>query len=79
MPLHVNDQVWLDAHPDLTEAELAEVFRLTREYTARADREEVPTTDYLLRHPCDEAEQLRFIEKTASHLRHLLAHDLQNA
>jgi sugar phosphate isomerase/epimerase len=79
MPLHVNDKAWLDAHPDLTDAELAEVFRLTREYTARADRGEIHSTDYLLRHPCDEAEQLRFIEKTACHLRHVLAHDLHNA
>lgn len=79
MPMHVNDQVWLDSHPDLTQDELAEVFRLTGEYTARADRGEVPTTDYLLRHPCDEAEQLRFIEKTASHLRQLMAPQLQNA
>lgn len=73
MPLHVHDQVWLDAHPDLTDAELAEVFRLTREYAARVDRGEVPTTDYLLSHRCDEAEQLRFIEKTACHLRHVSA------
>lgn len=79
MPMHVNDRAWLDAHPDLTDDELAEVFRLTREYTARADRGEIPTTDHLLGHPCDEAEQLRFIERTADHLRRVMAHELQSA
>ncbi|WP_037366941.1 sugar phosphate isomerase/epimerase family protein [Amycolatopsis orientalis] len=77
MPVHVNDPAWLAAHPDLTDAELAEVLRLTDEYAARAERGEIPATGYLLSHPCDEAEQLRFIEKTASYLRHVLAHELQ--
>ena len=73
MPMHVYDETWLAAHPDLTTAELAEVFRLTREYERRAAAGEVPTTDWLLSNPCDEAEQLRFIQQTAGHLRSVIA------
>jgi sugar phosphate isomerase/epimerase len=73
MPLHVYDETWLASHPDLTTVELAEVFRLTREYEERSARGELPTAEYLLGHPCDEAEQVRFIEATAAHLRGVLA------
>ncbi|GAB7004999.1 sugar phosphate isomerase/epimerase [Nocardioides sp. AN3] len=73
MPMHVEDEVWLAAHPDLTDEELAEVLRLTQEYEDRAARGELPTPEYLLSHPCGEAEQVRFIETTAAHLRAVLA------
>ena len=73
MPLHVYDETWLASHPDLTTVELAEVFRLTREYEERSARGELPSPEYLLSHPCDEEEQLRFIEATAAHLRGVLA------
>lgn len=78
MPLHVYDETWLASHPDLTTVELAEVFRLTREYEERAAHGELSTAEYLLSHPCDEAEQVRFIEVTAAHLRGILA-ELEHA
>ncbi|WAM18974.1 sugar phosphate isomerase/epimerase family protein [Rhodococcus sp. JS3073] len=69
MPIHVYDPTWLAAHPDLTTAELAEIFRLTREYERRAAEGERPSVTHLTGTPCDEAEQSRFITETAAYLR----------
>lgn len=73
MPMHVYDPVWLDGHPDLTTVELAEMFRLTRLYEEGTANGTLPTLEHLTSTPCDEAEQLRFIEVTAACLRKVLA------
>lgn len=73
MPMHVYDPAWLAAHPDLTTTELAETFRLTHAYEDMAAAGERPTFDHLTGTPCDGPEQLRFISRTAAHLREILA------
>ncbi|MFE6972852.1 sugar phosphate isomerase/epimerase family protein [Streptomyces sp. NPDC057682] len=75
MPMHVYDPDWLAAHPDLTTTELAEIFRLTHTYEDLAAAGHRPDMGHLTGTPCDGPEQLRFITRTAEHLRGILAAD----
>jgi sugar phosphate isomerase/epimerase len=72
MPMHVHDPTWLAGHPDLTDAEMSEILRLTRYYQRRAEAGEVPSAEFLIGTPCDETEQLRFIDVTARYLRQII-------
>ncbi|BBH70206.1 sugar phosphate isomerase [Actinoplanes sp. OR16] len=64
MPLFVDDPVWQAGHPDLTVAELAEIYRLTRSYDADLDA---------LRRPTGADEELAFITDSVDHLRTVIA------
>lgn len=72
MPIHHSDEAWRALHPDLIEAELAEVISLADRYAVRAEAGEVQSIEHMIGTPCDEEEQLRFIDVSAQHLRGLI-------
>ncbi|MFI6603864.1 sugar phosphate isomerase/epimerase family protein [Nonomuraea sp. NPDC050536] len=72
MSLHIDDERWLRAHPDLTAAEALEVVRLTRAYEARAAAGSAPDL-HRLRAPVTPGEPLEFIRESARRLRELVA------
>lgn len=71
MSLHVDDERWVRAHPDLTAAEALEVVRLTRAYEARAAAGTAPDLARL-RAPIAPGEPLAFITESARRLRELV-------
>ncbi|MCA4134974.1 sugar phosphate isomerase/epimerase [Arthrobacter sp. M4] len=70
MPIGLSDEAWRAVHPDLDPAEVAELYRLARDYDERARRSEVPTIEEFRAQAYDgEA----FIRRSAEHLRATLA------
>ncbi|GAA3661990.1 sugar phosphate isomerase/epimerase [Nocardioides ginsengisoli] len=72
MDLQIHDPAWLAGHPDLTLAEAFEVVRLTTSYAERVARGEAAGWADL-HSPVGEAESLDFIDRSARHLRDVLA------
>ncbi|NUP74663.1 MAG: TIM barrel protein [Sinomonas sp.] len=70
MPIGLSDDAWRALHPDLDPDEVAELFRLARDYDERAQRGEVPTIEEFRAQPYDGEE---FIRRSAEHLRSALA------
>lgn len=70
LPVSVEDELWRSLHPDLVEAEVAELVRLADDYAGRAGRGEVPEVADFRAAPYDgEA----FVLLSAEHLRETLA------
>lgn len=78
MPMHIHDQVWLDAHPDLTVPEFSSIMRLAAEHRARIDSGELPGRSEVFESPCEIPDQLDYITRSADYLRNVLT-DLQEA
>jgi sugar phosphate isomerase/epimerase len=72
MDLQVHDPAWQAGHPDLTVAEAFEVVRLTTTYADRVARGEAAGWEEL-HSPVGEHESLDFIDRSARHLRTVLA------
>jgi sugar phosphate isomerase/epimerase len=70
MPIGLSDDAWRALHPDLDPGEVAELYRLARDYDERARRGDVPSIEEFRAQPYDgEA----FIRRSADHLRAALA------
>ncbi|WP_415854994.1 sugar phosphate isomerase/epimerase family protein [Sinomonas sp. G460-2] len=69
MPIGLSDDAWSALHPDLDPDEVAALFRLARDYDARAQRGEVPTIEEFRAQPYDGED---FIRRSAEHLRSAL-------
>ena len=72
MDLQVHDPAWQAGHPDLTVAEAFEVVRLTTTYAERVARGDAAGWEEL-HSPVGEHESLDFIDRSARHLRAVLA------
>lgn len=72
MALQIFDERWQHGHPDLTLAEAFEVIRLTRAYETSV-ASGVGLTYQQLREPVAVGEPLEFIERSAQHLRSIIA------
>jgi sugar phosphate isomerase/epimerase len=73
------DPVWQAAHPDLTVAELAEVFRLAHLSRSRLAEPSGSLMGGGEPMPLSEVEQLEFIQRSAAYLRDLLQHQRRSA
>lgn len=71
MTLNIYDGSWQRGHPDLALAEAFEVIRLATAYDARAALGDVPTWEEL-HAPVGPGESLKFIERSARHLREVI-------
>ncbi|MFF2502070.1 sugar phosphate isomerase/epimerase family protein [Streptomyces sp. NPDC058067] len=72
MELQLYDPVWQEGHPDLTLAEAFEVVRLTTLYADRVSDGAAASREQLHR-AVGEPESLAFIDRSAQHLRQILA------
>lgn len=74
------EPVWMAAHPDLPPAEVAQYFRLVKEWENRAARGETPTFDAYEAGPHDYDHMVRFIKESAAHVRAVCErHELTSA
>ncbi len=69
VPIGLTDKAWRELHPDLVEAEVAELFRLAQDYAARAEKGDVLSIDDVRAVPYNGED---FILRSAAHLRDCL-------
>lgn len=72
MELQLYDPAWQEGHPDLTLAEAFEIVRLTTTYTDRVSDGTAASREQL-HCAVGEPESLAFIDRSAQHLRQILA------
>ncbi|WP_427888188.1 sugar phosphate isomerase/epimerase family protein [Kribbella sp. GL6] len=73
MLIELDDQGFLDGHPDLTVSELSEYLRMVRDYERRVRDGEVPTLDEYRAQPYGFDEAIVFINRSRDHVRSLCA------
>lgn len=70
--VEVYDEDFLQAHPDLTVAELAAYLKMVRDYERRIASGEVPNLDTYAEQPFGYTEAVRYITDSAAHVREIM-------